>query len=265
MVGMLFMELSQVGLRPEQKMAIDAIDKDLEKLGEATKEQKALLVSDVTEGVAAGKLNKAKIDADVKKLAQAASSTAGSVQDAMTKLHKTLDAPQRKKLIELLQAKVKEHQEHALAMGEHGMGPKGEHDGPKGEHGMGPKGEHDGPKGEHHMGGHGPIEKLTEQLGLTPAQRDQLKTKLEATMKAGQADMKAHMTTMQKMMKTVGDAFESDKFDAKKVGVGEHGGEMAKLMATSKIRFVEAVLSVLTPEQRAKFAEHIRQHASDDD
>jgi Spy/CpxP family protein refolding chaperone len=269
MVGMLFMELSQVGLRPEQKTATDAIDKDLEKLGDATKEQKALLVSDVTDGVAAGKLNKAKIDADVKKLVQAAASTTASVQDAMTKLHKTLDAPQRKKLIELLQAKVKEHQEHAMgAMAEHGMGPKGEHEGPKGEHAehaMGPKGEHEGPKGEHHMGGHRPIELLTEQLGLTPEQRDKLKTKLEATMKAGQGDMKAHMAAMQKMMKTLGDAFESDNFDAKKAGVGEHAGDMAKLMATSKIRFVEAVLSVLTPEQRAKFAEHIRQHAGDDD
>jgi Spy/CpxP family protein refolding chaperone len=73
--------------------------------------------------------------------------------------------------------------------------------------------------------------------------------------------MKANMGVMQKHMKAIGDAFETDKFDAKKVGVGEHASDMAKTMAKNRIAFVEAVLSVLTPEQRTKFAEHVRTHA----
>ena len=40
---------------------------------------------------------------------------------------------------------------------------------------------------------------------------------------------------------------------------------MVKMMVGGKIRMVEAVLSVLTPEQRAKFAEHLRAHGDDDD
>jgi len=36
-------------------------------------------------------------------------------------------------------------------------------------------------------------------------------------------------------------------------------------MTGGRIRFVEAMLSVLTPEQRSKFAEHVRHHVDDGD
>ena len=49
-------------------------------------------------------------------------------------------------------------------------------------------------------------------------------------------------------MKALGDAFEGDKFDAKKLGVGTHAPEMVKEMAKRRIEFVQTVLSVLTPE-----------------
>jgi Spy/CpxP family protein refolding chaperone len=248
MVAMLIGDLAQVGIKPEQKAAVDAIVADLEKLGDATKEARTQLSNDIADGAAAGKLDKAKIDADVKKLAQAADATAATMQDDLNKLHKTLDAAQRKKLVELMRAKGKEHEEHMKAeMGEHDKGHE------KGDHDKGPHGEH------------GHMDKLGEQLGLTPEQKDKLKGKMEAGMKAEMGKMKEHHAGMVKRMKAIGDAFETDKFDAKKAGVGEKGGEMVKMMAGGKIRMVEAVLTVLTPEQRAKFAEHVRTHGDDDD
>ncbi len=250
MVEMLVGELAQVGIKPEQKAAVDAILADLEKLGDATKEARTQLSSDVAEGAAAGKLDKAKIDADVKKLAQAADSTAAAMQDDVNKLHKTLDAAQRKKLVELMRAKGKEHEEHMKAeMGEHEKGHE------KGDHDKGAHGEHE----------HGRMDKMGEQLGLTPEQKEKLKGKMEAGMKAEMAKMKEHHAGMVARMKAIGDAFETDKFDAKKAGVGEKGGDMVKMMAEGKIHMVEAVLSVLTPEQRTKFAEHLRTHADDDE
>jgi Spy/CpxP family protein refolding chaperone len=36
-------------------------------------------------------------------------------------------------------------------------------------------------------------------------------------------------------------------------------------MATERVTFVETVLAVLTPDQRAKFAAHLREHAGDAD
>jgi Spy/CpxP family protein refolding chaperone len=105
------------------------------------------------------------------------------------------------------------------------------------------------------------MEKLAEALGLTTEQREKLKTKLEGLEKSHLAAMKDHHGAMQKHMKAMGEAFMTDKFDAKKVGVGEKFGEMIKMMMKGRIAFVEAVLSVLTPEQRSKFAEHLRQHS----
>ena len=109
------------------------------------------------------------------------------------------------------------------------------------------------------------LEKLSAELALTPEQREKLRTKLEAQMKAQEGAMKAQKATSEKHMKQIGDAFEGDKFDAKKVGVGQHAPEMAKTMATNHVTFAETVLGVLTPEQRAKFATHLREHAGDRD
>jgi Spy/CpxP family protein refolding chaperone len=236
MVEMLIADLAQVGIKPEQKSAIDGIQADLEKLGDATKDAKMQLDKDIADGAAAGKLDKAKIDADVKKLAQAADSTAAAAQEAVNKLHKTLDAAQRKKLVELMRAKGKDHEERM-----------------KGE------------MADHDKAEHGRMDKMAEQLGLTPEQKEKLKGKMEAGMKAEMGKMKEHHAGMQKHMKALGDAFETDKFDAKKAGVAEHLGDMAKMMVTGRIKFVEAVLAILTPEQRAKFADHVKQHADDDD
>jgi Spy/CpxP family protein refolding chaperone len=232
-VEMVFAELPQVGLSAEQKTTVDSLDAELRKQADLIDAPKKQLETDFVDGVSAGKLDKVKVDADVKKLVQAADATVVAMQEAMTKLHKTLDVAQRKKLIEILRAKTEEHHGHPV-------GAKAE------EH------------REHEKGERDPAEKLAAELGLNADQREKLTTKLGAELKAEKATMKEHLAAMQKRMKIMYDAFESDKFDAKKAGVGEHVGEMVKRMATSRVRFVEAVLSVLTPEQRGKFAEHMR-------
>ena len=293
-LGMLMAESSQVGLSAEQQKVVDAIETDLEKQADALKEPHAQLINDLADGVTAGKLDKKKIDADSKKLMQAGDATVKTVQDAANKLHQTLDAAQRKKLSELLLAKVDEMHAHGMGPmhghgpgGEPGKGPKGEPGAPppppkaeQGEVGKGPKGEPGaGHKGlDEHAGHHGPdrhemghpgmnpqagLEKLSELLGLTQEQHDKLKTKIEAMSKSQTGSMKAEHEAMQKHMKAIAEAFATDKFDAKKAGLGEQHGDMMKSMVKSRMDFIEAILSVLTPEQRTKFAEHIRQQAAE--
>jgi Spy/CpxP family protein refolding chaperone len=120
-----------------------------------------------------------------------------------------------------------------------------------------------GGMGDHHGHEGGPmmLEKLSAELALTPEQLDKLRPKLEAQMKTQEAAMKAKKATSEKHMKQIGDAFEGDKFDAKKVGVGQYAPDMAKTMATNHVTFAETILGVLTPEQKAKFATHLREHA----
>jgi Spy/CpxP family protein refolding chaperone len=144
------------------------------------------------------------------------------------------------------------------------MGPGGM--GPGGEHGMGPGGM--GPGGEHGMGPGmhgGPVEMLGQELSLSDEQKQKLRTKLENLHKSHAGEMKAKMEAGQKHVNAVLDAFAGDKFDAKKAGVGTQGPEMVKAMAKARVEFVQTVLGVLTPEQRPKFAEHIRAHEGDPD
>jgi Spy/CpxP family protein refolding chaperone len=229
----LFVEaLGKIELRPDQKPAVDAAIAELEKQGSSHADAGKQLASDIADGVAAGKIDHKKTDADVKKLVEAVDASKAGVQDAVNNLHKALDAAQRKKLVEEMRARGEE------------MHEKGGHEDAEHEH-------------EGHM------KMLSDTLGLTPEQTEKLKGKMKDQMKAQMATMKTNMDAMHKHMKEIADAFETDKFDAKKVGIGQHAGDTAKTMAKNRIQMVETVLAVLTPEQRAKFAEHVRSHAED--
>jgi Spy/CpxP family protein refolding chaperone len=294
--GMLMASLGSLDLKPEQKTAVEAIESDLQKPEEAAKEPRAKLEGDVADGVAAGKLDHKKTDADIKALSDAVAATEPQMQDAMNRLSKALDADQRKKLVETMREKGKEMKEHmaehegkgpGMGMGkehegkgpgmgkEHegkgpGMGKEHEGKGPGMGMGMGKEHEGKGPgmgkehEGHEHEGmAEGPLMKLSDELGLTPEQKTQLHTKLDAQMKANQAAMKPKMDAMGKHMDAVGSAFEGDKFDAKKAGVGSQAKDMVKAIATARVQFVETVLAVLTPDQRTKFAQHLKIHAND--
>jgi Spy/CpxP family protein refolding chaperone len=266
MAAMFMVSLDAVELTPDQKPPIESIKSDLVKHGEPAKEPREKLEADVADGISAGKLDHAKVDADIKAMSAAVAANVPAIQDDMNKLYKALTPDQRKKLVETMREKGKqmraEHEgmEHGGEMHEHGdKGPGHEH-------------EHENKGGEHMGEGHGgpgmgeaPMGHMGDELGLTPEQKEKLHTKLEAQMKAQHATMKEKMAAAEKHMEAVGAAFESDKFDAKKVGVGTQAPDMVKAMATAKVQMAETVLSVLTPEQRPKFLAQVKQHEAEMD
>jgi Spy/CpxP family protein refolding chaperone len=257
MAAMFMVSLDSVELTPDQKPPIESIKNDLISHGEPAKEPREKLEADVAAGITAGKLDHIKVDADIKAMSAAVAANVPAIQDDMNKLYKALTPDQRKKLVETMREKGKQMRaEHEGK--EHGghMGEGHEHGGP----GMGEGHEHGGPGM-----GEGPMGKLGEELGLTPEQKEKLHTKLEAQMKAQHAAMKEKMGAAEKHMEAVGAAFESDKFDAKKVGVGTQAPDMVKAMATAKVQMAETVLSVLTPEQRPKFLAQIQEHEAEMD
>ena len=241
---MIIATLDTLDLKPEQKTAVEGIESDLEKLGEASKAPRAKLEGDVADGVGAGKLDHKKTDADIKELMTAVAATEPTMQDAMNRLYKTLDADQRKKLVETMREKGKEMHEH---MAEHeGKGPGGH--------------EHEG-KGPDEHEHEGPLLKLADDLALTPEQKEKIRAKLEPQMKANHLAMKQKMEATEKHMDAVGTAFEGDKFDAKKAGVGAQAPEMVKGIATQRVQFVEMILPILTPDQRTKWAGQLKERA----
>jgi Spy/CpxP family protein refolding chaperone len=272
---MLLSSLDSLELKPQQKTAVEGIEADLHKLHEQHEAQSKKLASDVADGVAAGKIDHKKTDADVRELTKAVQATVPGIQDAVNRLHKTLEPAQRKALVESMHAKAEKMREHGPGM--HGMGM---HDHERGEaaaeHGKAEHGKAEHGKAEHERGeaggwGHhegdggerGPMHALTNDLALTPEQTQKIHAKLEAEMKAQKPAMQTQMVAMGKQMDAIGKAFETDAFDAKKAGVGQQAPEMAKRMATTGVKFAEIVLAVLTPEQREKFAAHVREHASE--
>src|SRR6478736_6707102 len=278
MLSLFVASIDSLELTAEQKPTIEALKADLAKHAEPATEPREKLEADVTAGVSAGKLDQPKIDADIRAMSAAVTATLPALQDDMNRLHKALTPEQRKKLIETAREKGKEMHEHGMAMHAHGEGGEHEHGpaGKGGEHEHGPAGkggEHEhGPAGkggehEHGMGMHdgkgmweGPLAKLGEELSLTPDQSAKIQAKVEAMMKAQQGTMKDKMAASMKHVAAVGTAFEGDKFDAKKAGVGTQAPEMVSSMVTGRVQFVQAVLSVLTPEQRPKFVAHIQAH-----
>jgi Spy/CpxP family protein refolding chaperone len=267
MLDLLMMGLHGIELKPEQKSAVDGIQSDLQKVEQQHEQPRQQLVSDLADGVAAGKIDHKKTDADVAALLKAVQASQASVQDAFNRLHKTLDAAQRKQLVETLRAHGKEMHEHMMdGAHDHDHDKGGDHD----AHGMGKgpghgMGEGHGMADGHGMGEGGALHMLGEELALTPEQREKLRAKLEPQMKAKMAAMKQKMEAGEKHMKAIADAFEGEKFDAKQAGVGAMVPDMIKTMVSDRVAFVETVLAVLTPDQRSKFAAHIRAHAADAD
>ena len=275
--------LDSLTLTPEQKTTIDGIKADMAAHSEAPKAGREKLEADVADGVAAGKIDHAKTDADIKAMSAAVVATQPAMQADMDRLYKALTPEQRKQLIVTMREKGKEMHEGMEHGGpghehehEHEHGGPGGHEGPGHEAHGGPPGpggpgghEHEGPGHEHGGPGHegfgpdGVLNKLTEDLGLTPEQKEKLRVKIVAQMDATHAAMKQKMVAVMKHMDAVGTAFEGDKFDAKKAGVGSDAPDMLKSIATAKVQFVETVLSVLTPEQRPKLVAHLKAHAGE--
>jgi Spy/CpxP family protein refolding chaperone len=275
MTALLLMSVNSLELEPKQRTELAAIEADLEKLGEQHEGLGEKLGNDVAEGVAAGKIDKAKTNADIKEITKAVEASVPGIQDAVNRIHKTLAPEQRQAVVASMTALADKMRERGAAMGMHGGGHGPGMGGARGagadSQAHASHGKHDrahgasagrgarGPGG----GEHGPMAMLTHDLALTPEQSEKIATKLEAEIKAQKAAMQAQMTAMTKQIEAIGKAFATDTFDAKKAGVGKQGPEMAKRMAESGVKFAEIVLAVLTPEQRAKFAERVRAHASD--
>ena len=158
---------------------------------------------------------------------------------ALATLHATLTPDQRRALVDAIAKRAAEH------------GPKdGMAGGPPHDRAGGP------PPG-------GPMGGLLEGLDLTQAQRDAIRTKLDAQRpaptdrEAMKAQHEAFRTAMQAKLQT----FASDSFDAAafvapppgalKGGPGEHADRMAAELAI--------ITSVLEPAQREKLATKIEQ------
>jgi Spy/CpxP family protein refolding chaperone len=114
----------------------------------------------------------------------------------------------------------------------------------------------------HHEGGGGGfgmhMKQLAEDLNLTDAQKQAFHDEFASMPHPD----KSQFEGMKEKMKAVGEAFATDSFDAKALGVGEKIPTMAKNFGTRMEHMVEAAIKILDANQRVMLAAKIRDHAA---
>jgi len=226
------MSLDTLGVSPQQQAAVEKIRGDLHARMDPARTAEQNLVSALADGLAAGSIDAAKVDADVAQVTAAAAAVHDASADALNNLHSVITPPQRAALVD----KVEAHWAVWQKANAEEMGP---------------------PKPEGHLA------MLATDLGLAADQVDKIRAGLGEGMKAvprlDPQEIETHL-------RAFGDAFRGETFDAKGLTVlGGANGANAHMVGWGVARmahFVEAVSPVLTPDQRAKFAQMLREHAT---
>jgi len=225
------MSLNTLGVSPEQRAPLEKVSADLKVHLRPVREADEKLQKTLADATAANSFDEAKVQAAVREVESASSAAHAASLAALDKLHATLKPEQRTALVDKVLAHWEVWQQANGAVD--GSGAKHPH-----------------------------LEALAKELNLTRDQVGKIETHLGST-KAGApldaAKVEAHIKAFEA-------AFESDKFDAKSLGMGKDAsGHMAGWGAERMARFVEAVASVLDPDQRTRFANHLREHVGHED
>ena len=234
-LSLIVMTLKDLDLTADQQAAVDKIRVDLLASMEPARAAEKDYANTLADGVAAGKVDRAKVDASIGKLVTQVQGVHDASLTAMNQLHAALTPAQRAKLVDELHAHWEKWKE---AQGKDEADDK-----------------------QHHAGH---MLAMVRELGLTQDQADKIKASFKDKMKAAPQDhthkeVQDHLTAF-------GTAFKADTFDAKKLtGAKAANGHMAKWGATRRARFLEAAAPILTPEQRTKLAQTIRDHAAKSD
>jgi len=242
--------LKELDLSDAQKTAIKgAIDGLHEGRGDHPKKDPAVFAA-LAEGVRAGSIDKAAIEAKIGKQADGIEEHRARLASALSTLHATLTKEQRRALVDAMAAKMEEKGAR-----------KGNVEGQKGDddddhEGRGFKGDRGGWGGKGMKGG--PLGHMLSDLDLTAEQQAQIDKVANRPSEADRADKKEAFEAMRAERKAKLETFAADSFDAKAFLAGDAKkgmGPQAHLdrMVTS----LAAIVPVLTPAQRNELADKL--------
>ncbi len=223
------MAIDTLGVAPEKKAQLEKIQSDLHTAMAPARDASKNVMSTLADGVAAGNIDKAKVDAAVAKEQTAVAQVHGATTDALNALHAALSPAERQTLADKVEA-------HAAVWkkvnAEESVGSKD--------------------KGSH-------LEHMQTTLGLSSDQVD----KISAALQKPNAP-KPDTTAMDGYVAAFVKAFPADTFDAKTfTQANAANGAMAKHGIGRMVTFYETVTPVLTADQRTKLADHLRQRMND--
>ncbi len=228
---LILMSLKEVDLSADQQASVDKIRTELLGKMDPARAAEKDFANTLADGVAAGSVDRAKADAAINKLVTQVQGLHDASLAALNQIHAVLNAQQRAKLVDALQGHWENWKEA------HGHDEQDEHQ---------------------HRSGY--LLALVARLGLSQDQADKIKANFHERMKANPQEH-AHKEVADHLQ-AFATAFKADTFDAKKLtGAKAANVHIARWGATRRARFLEAAAPVLTPDQRAKLAQVIRDHA----
>jgi len=223
------MAIDTLGVAPEKKAQLEKIQAALLAAMTPSRDAGRAVLTVLADGVAAGKIDAGKLDAAVAKQEAASAAVHAATIDALNQLHEALSPVERAALVDKVAA-------HAAVW---------------------KKVNHDEEPGTKDKAGH--LAALTEQLALTPDQVEKISAALkkDAPAKIDTAALDAHVKAFEA-------AFVADKFDAKTLTTANPGNaQVSKLGSARMVRFYKIVTPLLTPEQRTKLADQLRERLTD--
>ena len=231
-VGFVFAAVETIGVTPEQQAGVDKIKADVRIKVEPVRVANGAVIAALADGVAAGNIDAAKVDAAVGVVSTAAAQLHAATADALNQLHALLRPEQRAALVDKVEA-----------------------------HWSVWKDANAGDQAAENARADGHIAHFAKELGLTNDQVDKVRANLSAMPAASRGSFDA--TAAEAHVNAFGTAFASDTFDAKTLSTGEVNTKIASWGASRMEHFYQAVTPVLTADQRAKVADKLREHANE--
>jgi hypothetical protein len=224
------MSLDTLGTDESRRAQVDQVQADLLACMAPTREIESKLLLGVADGVAAGAVDKGKVDQWLAQLSAAAAVMRECRPDALNQLHGILSTAERGELADKVEAHFDVWREvNTDAEAREKKGPR---------RGM---------------------EELTRELTLTPEQLTSVSAALDAAH--GDDAKTFDPKVASEYVKAFAEEFPKESFDARAIAPDMNGrlvGHGVRRMAA----FYEIVTPLLTPEQRNTLAAHLREHAN---
>ncbi len=218
------MSLDTLGLTPEQRAAFAPIQSELyAKMGTARDAENAVLAM-LAEGVAAGAIERGKVDDAIERLRVDATSVHEAAADALNRLHAALSPVQRATLADKVEAHWSVWRQ---------ANPADETNRPRGQ-----------------------LAIVGQELAMTPDQMSSARARFAELMKSAKP---LDVESAAQGIRAFERAFSTDAFDAHTMSKSV-GAELAGFGAQRLARFCEALAPLLRPEQRTKLVDLLREH-----
>ncbi len=224
--GFVMAAVETLGIAPDQQTAIDGFRKEHRIKMKPLREANRAVLQVVADGVAAGNIDKTKVDAAIAQAGSAATAVQPALQALLDQLHGLLRPEQRAALVDKVDAHFaawKDANDKAADSSKH-------------------------------------VRRVAKELALTKDQVDKLRTSLDATKDTGKPFDAAAFEAYLKAFDT---AFAADTFDAKKLPAAGPGSASMVSWGTGRMAsFYEALTPILTADQRSVLAEKLRQRSA---